>query len=317
MGSAHFLVAAVDRIERQLTQYLANRSLLGVRQELANLRLAANKALGSLKDQVELEDTQLLRRLIVRRCIYGVDLNPIAVMLARLSIWIHTFVPGLPLSLLQHNLVPGNSLVGIARIEEIATFVDPDNETHGSLFPFDAEKLVGAATEPLKRLARAVDATITEVKRSKKAQEDAREAVKPAEALCDIVTACRIEQEPLPFHLPDLEDWDEFSADLVDSKHHRKAKAALKHLPPFHFPIAFPEVFLRERSGFDVILGNPPWEKARVEEHAFWARHQPGLRSQSQREYEKIRGELRTTRPDLLALLEEETAEAAVLRGRF
>ena len=62
---------------------------------------------------------KLMRRLIARRCIYGVDLNPVVVHLARLSIWIHTFVPGLPLSLLHHNLVVGNSLVGIGQLSEI------------------------------------------------------------------------------------------------------------------------------------------------------------------------------------------------------
>jgi hypothetical protein len=126
MGSGHFLVAAVDRIERAFTQYLAHRSLPGVRHELACLRASAQEALGNLADQLEIEDTQLLRRLIARRCIYGVDLNPVAVNLARLSIWIHTFVPGLPLSLLDHNLVPGNSLVGIARLAEIEEKIKDD-----------------------------------------------------------------------------------------------------------------------------------------------------------------------------------------------
>jgi hypothetical protein len=87
MGSAHFLVAAVDRIERGFTAYLAKRPLPGVRHELARLRAAAEQALGPLAAQVELEDTQLLRRLIARRCIYGVDLNPVAVDLARVTIF--------------------------------------------------------------------------------------------------------------------------------------------------------------------------------------------------------------------------------------
>ena len=67
MGSAHFLVAAVDHIERALTQYLSKRPLPGVRAELVRLRESAEEALGSLKEQVEIEDTQLLRRLIARR----------------------------------------------------------------------------------------------------------------------------------------------------------------------------------------------------------------------------------------------------------
>ena len=105
MGSAHFLVAAIDRIERVFLNYLANRPLPEVGDELGRLRLAARAALGAEGAQVTIEDGQLLRRQIARRCIYGVDLNPTAVNLARLAIWIHTFVPGLPLSFLDRTLV--------------------------------------------------------------------------------------------------------------------------------------------------------------------------------------------------------------------
>jgi len=60
----------------------------------------------------------------------------------------------------------------------------------------------------------------------------------------------------------------------------------------FHFPVAFPEVFLRGREGFDVIVGNPPWEEAAVEEAGFWGRHFPGFRSLPQRDFasKPIRG---------------------------
>ncbi|MDI7267295.1 MAG: hypothetical protein QME96_04810, partial [Myxococcota bacterium] len=156
MGSGHFLVAAIDRIERALTRYLSRRRLPAVAAELGALRAAALDALGPLADQVEIEDTQLLRRLIARRCIYGVDLNPTAVQLARLSVWIHTFVPGLPLSLLDHNLVRGNSLVGIGRLDEVKEKIAEESLP---LFPIDAAHLLGEAAEPLKRLARLVDAT--------------------------------------------------------------------------------------------------------------------------------------------------------------
>ncbi len=112
MGSGHFLVAAVDRVEKAFTDYLAKpdaKGAVGVRAELHRLKEAAKASLGDTAEQMTFEDSQLLRRLIARRCIYGVDLNPLSVELARLSIWIHTFVPGLPLSVLDHNLVVGNA----------------------------------------------------------------------------------------------------------------------------------------------------------------------------------------------------------------
>jgi hypothetical protein len=282
-----------------------------VRHELARLRASAREALGSLAEQIEdrLEDARLLRRLIARRCVYGVDLNPVAVHLARLSVWIHTFVPGLPLSLLDHNLVPGNSLVGIARLAEIE---EKAREDDLPLYPIDARRLVGEATEPLQRLALIADATAAEVRRARKAMEEAQEATRPAEALCDIVTACRMTGEKLPI---DLEAWDEVKGRIVGSPEHQAARAAQAHLPAFHFPVAFPEVFLRDPPGFDVIIGNPPWEKARVEEHEFWGRQSPGLRGLGTAQRDEVMAWLRQDRPDLVAVWEKEKAESETLRN--
>ena len=64
----------------------------------------------------DIDDALLLRRQIARRCVYGIDINPLAVELSRLALWIHTFVPGLPMSALDHNLVCANSLTGIGSV---------------------------------------------------------------------------------------------------------------------------------------------------------------------------------------------------------
>src|SRR5207249_1250524 len=123
--------AAVDRIEARLSAFLALHPIAAVTAELDRLRTAAYEALGDLGDGVELETTALLRRQVARRCIYGVDLNRISVELARLAIWIHTFVPGLPLSFLDHNLVCGNSLTGIATLDEAVQVLDPSSVKSG------------------------------------------------------------------------------------------------------------------------------------------------------------------------------------------
>jgi len=316
MGSGHFLVAAVDRIERAFTGYLSRRRLPAVAAELATLRGAAVAALGTLADQVEIEDTQLLRRLIARRCIYGVDLNPTAVQLARLSIWIHTFVPGLPLSLLDHGLVRGNSLVGIGRLDEVREKLE---EKSLPLFPIDAASLLGAAAEPLKRLGRLADATPSDLARARKAQEAAIAAVASAAALCNLVTAARLEGEPIAV---DLDKWDVIREGLPGSKENRAAEKRLEGLHAFHFPIAFPEVFLRDRPGFDVIVGNPPWEKTQVEEHEFWCRHMPGLRSVTQRDREQLYRKLKRERQDLVEAYEgevraQESFRAALMAGPY
>ncbi|MFB6271373.1 MAG: hypothetical protein ABEL51_00620, partial [Salinibacter sp.] len=94
MGSGHFLVAALDRVEARLSSFLARNPVPQVHAEMERLKNAALDRLGELAEGVEIEQASLLRRQVARRCVYGVDLNPIAVELARLSIWIHTFVPG-------------------------------------------------------------------------------------------------------------------------------------------------------------------------------------------------------------------------------
>jgi len=309
MGSGHFLVAAVDRIEARFSGYLAKRPLPEVARELGHLRQAAMEALGNSADfYPDFEDTALIRRLIARRCIYGVDINEVAVQLARLAIWIHTFVPGLPLSLLDRNLVQGNSLVGVGRLSELQ---EKDREEGLALYEASTADFVGDAGEALSRLGCLADATRAEVQAARKAWAEADAATVPARALCDILAAARIEGASMPF---DFTRWQERKGTVSGGREHRHARKVLEGMHALHFPIVFPEVFLRERAGFDVILGNPPWEKARVEEHGFWARYAPGLRGLSQREREAQIRELRETRPDLVKELNSDVEESRALR---
>ncbi|MFH1865878.1 MAG: hypothetical protein ABIK85_08335, partial [Candidatus Eisenbacteria bacterium] len=317
MGSGHFLVAAVDRIEPRLHGYLARRPLPGVTDELQRLRTTAGENLGSLADRYEIEDTRLLRRQIARRCIYGVDVNPMAVQLARLSLWIHTFVPGLPLSFLDRSLVQGNSLVGVATFDEITDALADESGHTSDLFSLSPEAMLAAAEEPLARLAHLSDGTKAEIEAARKALADAHEAVRPAEALMDIVAASRLDDELAgELRTGSGAEGNLLSdiASLPGGELHERAKRLLDAIPPFHFPIVFAEVFLRERPGFDVILGNPPWEKVRVEEHGFWSRHVPGFKGFKQSEREKLTPKLRTERADLVQALEHEVAAAKLLR---
>jgi hypothetical protein len=302
MGSGHFLVAAVDRIERGLSDYLLKRQLRDVHSELGRLRDAANHALGPLAAAVSIEDTQLLRRQIARRCIYGLDLNTIAVDLARLAIWIHTFVPGLPLSFLDHNLVQGNALIGVGTLDEANQCLETMG---GSLLRVDPDELK-PALEPLRRLANLSDANAAEIAQARIAYGEAKRAVEPVSALFDVLTAARIDDECRAAVFQDGARWVADPGVLPDSRIHKKARVVLQAIPAFHFSVAFPEVFLRDRPGFDVLLGNPPWEEATVEEDRFWARHHPGFHSLKQKEQESLKKKLRADRVDLVRVYDEE-----------
>jgi len=310
MGSGHFLVTAIDRIEKGMADFLARRNLPSVRAELAALREAAKRELGELSGTTVIEDGQLLRRLIARRCIYGVDLNGLTVQLARLAVWIHTFVPGLPLSVLDRQLVHGNALVGIGTIQDIRTRLQ---EATGPLFPIDVERLLGQAAQPLTRLARLNEATMQDVYAAREAIHEVEAALRNTSALCDLITAKPIASDASVAGYP-FEDWDDLPDKLDESDEAAMAHAELKTVHALHFPVTFPEVFLRDRPGFDVILGNPPWDKVKVEEHAFWARHSPGFRALAQSDQEKSRARLRKARPDLVVKFESEKAEMDLLR---
>ena len=188
MGSGHFLVGAVDRIERRLANYLAGRPLPDVREELARLRRTATANLGEEWSGDPIEDTQLLRRQVARRCIFGVDMNPMAVELARLSLWIHTFVPGLPLSLLDHNLAQGNSLVGIATFEEASELFQAES---GDLFAFVAGERLEAVRGPLEKLARLTDANDAEIREARELYARMRQTMQPEQELFTLLTASR------------------------------------------------------------------------------------------------------------------------------
>ncbi len=124
MGSGHFLVNTVDHLTdgiiRRMQVYHdthpdvpwdwnpVQRLIERMRGEIG----AEMARQGITIDPARLDDTSLLTRLVMKRCIYGVDLNPLAVELAKLSLWLHTFTVGAPLSFLDHHLRWGNSVIG-------------------------------------------------------------------------------------------------------------------------------------------------------------------------------------------------------------
>jgi len=267
MGSGHFLVAAVDRIERRLQQYLAERPLPAVTDELARLRGSAVVALGILAEGTDIEDTTLLRRQIARRCIYGVDLNPVAVELARVSLWIHTFVPGLPLSMLDHHLVEGNSLVGIGTLEEARELVS--EAAGGPLFNVFVENIVRTAAQSMAKVGDLADADAAEIQAARGALREARLGIDPLKDMFDILAASRIDSGITGQIISNISDWQANPEGIRDSSLYRSAVEIMSGIQPFHFPVVFSDVFARARAGFDVMVGNPPWEEAIIEEDDF------------------------------------------------
>ena len=207
-----------------MADYLASRNLPGIRNDLENLRSFALDALGDLKRHgATIEDSQLLRRLIARHCIYGVDLNGLSVQLARLAIWIHTFVPGLPLSFLDHHLAQGNALVGVGTIAEIR---DTFEALSLPLFPINAKSLLGQAAKPLRRLANINDASLQDIAAARNAAREADEAIQGTRVLCDLITARPISDDSIITDFP-LDEWERLDSRTDSSQEIQLAKKAL------------------------------------------------------------------------------------------
>ena len=307
MGSGHFLVAAVDRIERRLSEFLVHHRVPGVLDELARVAAEADGSLLEAGLPADGVDTStLLRRQIARRCIYGVDLNPTSVELARLALWIHTFVRGLPLANLDHGLVAGDSITGISSVAEAVALVKPAAKTKkdpglSHQVSFLEEAITAAAAEAgdaLQRFAKTSEATKAEILAARVAHQDARAAIEPARRLFDFALAIRLGRVSVPFN--ELTVNGVLAAASVPS-----VAEATREMRPLHFPAAFPEVFFRDDPGFDCVIGNPPWEKLKFEPQAFWVTRFPGLNALSDEKRDQELESLRAQYP-------EDAAEEAV-----
>ncbi len=310
MGSGHFLVGAVDRIESRLYSYLTENSLSQVEEELDNLQEAAEEAFEDTDYTPTIERGQLLRRQVARRCIYGVDLNPLATELARLSLWVHTFVPGLPLTFLDYNLVTGDSLAGIGTLEEVEDLLGLEGEGGQMSLGFLAEdqRALEEIREEVAELGRVADTSAQRVQEARDTREEIEDRLEDVKARLDILSASRIEDKIDP------EDAVLADGEVEDTSEYELAKEALESTNPLHFPVSFPEVFDGKESGFDALIGNPPWEEAVLEEDEFWVRYEPGLMGKSSSKQEKIKKRLRNDRTDLVEKYKEERAEQEIRR---
>ncbi len=164
MGSGHFLVGAVDFLSERFANLITELRAEPITDALAGLRdeiKAQMKQYGlELKDE-QLSDINLLKRMVMKRCVFGVDLNSMAVELAKLSLWLDAFTVGAPLSFLDHHLRHGNSVLGVSR-SEFVRWVERENPVWLS----ELEREVEEATRKAQELLSVRDLTPAEVELS-------------------------------------------------------------------------------------------------------------------------------------------------------
>ncbi len=273
MGSGHFLVEAVDYLTdeliRILTQYPDHNPVLEMLEQTRSSILQNLEQQGITINPDRLEPTQLLQRVVMKRCIYGVDLNVMAVELAKVSLWLHSFTIGAPLSFLDHHLRCGNSLIGTTAREAEANM---SQESTGQ-FNLLSGPFVGLlrAAEIMRGVSVLSDATFAEVEQSETLFRSFDAAAKPYKRLLDIYVAKYFGLKRAEFFLRVFGT----TAITADPKKMDKADAAVyddaqklcdeKHF--FHWDLEFPEVFIeletaswKENVGFDAVIGNPPYD---------------------------------------------------------
>ncbi len=201
-------------------------------------------------------------RLVAQRCLYGVDKNPLAVEMAKLSLWLLTLAKDKPFEFLDHALRSGDSLVGIHNLDQLKKFsLDGKGEDNRLLLHFLDDKIQEAIT--LRRQLTEMQAnTVEDVEAQDRMLREANEKIDRLKCAADML----ISAEFVPGSAADKRAARDDAAIKVavhfnDSDlptFRREAQKALGSQATFHWPVEFPEVMV-ERGGFDAFIGNPPF----------------------------------------------------------
>jgi len=284
VGSGHFLVGAAHRLARHLARIRA-------------------VAVGESEPSPLLYQTAL--RDVIGHCLYGVDINPMAVELCKVTLWLEALEPGKPLSFLDHHIRCGNSLLG-ATPELVANGIPDDafkpiegddrqacselkkrnsreRQGLGELFAREDAVVMGS----LQQAAGAIDELPDDSPEAVHRKEDAfREAQSnynylARKTLFDtwcaafVIRKHFVEGSGQPVGITQRHLNDLSSGGLLPEQLREDVNQLADQYQLFHFQIAFPEVFAQ--GDFDCSLGNPPWEQVELNPEEFFAQRVPSL----------------------------------------
>ena len=329
MGSGHFLVALVDYLADAVLEAIT-RSAQAVAElrgaahwvesgrpwqspvvaRIADIRRSIRGAAtqhGWAVTDAQLDDRHIVRRMILKKTIFGVDKNPMAVELAKTALWLHTFTVGAPLSFLDHHLKCGDSLHG-ERLQPVLRGL----RELGMLFQKAALDRLDLAGRNLSQVADLTDVDIAEAQLSKRLADDAARAVAPLHALLDFWRALRWllpgwpvkatrdllklgDEQTRPALAELLSPTRDLVATLVTGRVEGQgaaveaANALLAQVRElardeqfFHWWTAFPTVFTADDSGgFDAVIGNPPWDRIKLQQVEWFAEREPQIALQA------------------------------------
>ncbi len=320
MGSGHFLVALVDYLADAILENMAHAAELvaahkwannianpwvppvaGRIADIRNRILKAGRTQGWTIDPALLDDRHVIRRMILKRVIYGVDKNPMAVELAKVALWLHTFTVGAPLSFLDHHLRCGDALFG-GKIADLKHELD---RLSGGLLQRDDLRKVDEARTTMLAIGDLTDIDIAEAHHSKVLMDQMEDSLCPLNRALDFLQAWQWadkaqakEYQQTWVDLLNQEYGDNLleSIDLLSKpgirlhgesqkRAHRVVQTALaraRDIRFLHWELAFPTVFWAgtnggRSGGFDAVIGNPPWDRMKLQEVEWFAERKPEI----------------------------------------
>ena len=321
MGSGHFLVTAVDFLSDYIAElvedvpavpeWLDGEYVSPLVERVATIRrdiLQRARESDWVMDETQLTDQAIIRRMVLKRCIYGVDKNPLTVELAKVSLWLHSFTVGAPLSFLDHHLRCGDSLIGMRVLEATAEL-----NRLGGLFASSAIAGAEAATDGMQRIEEMSDADVAEVQESAALFRGVEDTTADLRGLLDLLTGMRWltagmkPKERKAFESPLVTtlgqqpgrayellakgagaassegapgDGDALSTAFQELW--SDSRSIANHEGFLHWEVTFPGVWhgwqdLSPQGGFDAVIGNPPWDRIKLQEVEWFATRSPEL----------------------------------------
>lgn len=344
MGSGHFLVSLVDRLTNHALDAIEEARALArdvagldyespvseeIRKVRATIRHNADDAGWSVSEE-QLDDPQLVKRMVLKRCVYGADKNPMAVELAKVALWLHTFTVGAPLSFIDHHLAAGDSLFGLW----VRDAIDKAGKG-GELFLHEPLNNAQRQAVVMRTIEALTDAEVAEAHRSAEMWHDVEAQTGPLDGFVSFMHALDWLDlkgtdkalvtlwldgrfgEPIPVARGRMtpesgkarpEEVDRFTAIW------REARALIDEERFLNWQIMFPGVWTNWagkglNGGFDAVVGNPPWDRFEFEELPWFAARDAAIATEPLKSKRKVMIEaLKANRPELL--LEFQTAQA-------